>query len=657
MFKKYKPKKNIDLIRVFAICLSGLLVYACASIGTPSGGDYDLDPPKVVKATPTFNATNVTKGKLEIIFDENVQIEKPDEKVIITPPQKNTPTIRAMNNKVVVQLRDTLKENTTYTVDFTDAIADYNEKNVLEDFAISFSTGDIVDSLAISGKVLAADNLEPVPSLFVGIHSDLSDTAFTTKPFLRISRTNDYGYFSIKGVAPGKYKIYALNDINRDYKYNDPSQTIAFLDEIIVPSTEEATRTDSIFDIKNIFDTVKVVNYTRFLPDNIILRSFKSDFKRQYLQKIERSSDDVLNIFFGSATQMPKIEALDIPSDIENWSILERTAGNDSLKFWITKPAIAEMDTINLKVSYFATDTTNQLQPKVDTLSFVNRAKKQPEKEKKKKNEPEKTDFLTIQTDIAQAFDVYKDINIEFDLPIEELKKDQLHLQMLVDSTFQDIGFDLKRDSLSPRKFTINNKWKQGNQYRFMIDSAAIHSYNGKWNDKLETKFKVKTEDQYGIISFYLENVPDSVPAFIELLDKSDKVVRKAKVTLPKTQITDLNPGIYYARLIIDKNNNGKWDTGDYYTHRQPDMVYYYNKGIDLKPYWEMEEDWDIYAFPIDKQKPLEITKTKPKDQDKKKKELERKEANQKKQQNSQQNSNNINNRNNTSQNNMNRGY
>lgn len=654
MFKRYISNSNKYIIRILSICGAAAFITACASIGSPSGGDYDLDPPKVVQVTPNFNATNVKKGRLEIIFDELVQLEKPEEKIIITPPQKNYPNIRAINNRVVVDLKDTLLENTTYTVDFTDAIVDNNEKNVLENFAVSFSTGDIVDSLAISGKVLTADNLEPVSAIYVGIHSDMSDTAFTKKPFLRISRTNETGKFTIKGIAPGKYKIFALNDINRDYRYNDPGEAIAFLDDIIVPSSEPASRQDSIFDIKHIFDTIKTVNYTRFIPDNIVLRSFTSSFKRQYLQKIDRPSSDVMNIFFGAATQMPKIEPLDIPAGINEWSALERTAGNDTLKFWITKPAIAAMDTINLRVSYFATDSLNQLQPVTDTLSFVNRHRKQEEKEKekqekerekrKKKDNPEeeKIDFLTIQTDIAQAFDVYKDINIEFEKPIENLEKKQLHLQQLVDSTYKNVDFVLKKDTLNPRKYSIQHKWKQGSQYKFEVDSAAIYSYDGKWNNKLESSFKVKTEDLYGVIIFELQNAPDSIPAFIEILDKSDKVVRKEKVTYPKTTIKNLNPGLYYARLIIDTNGNGKWDAGDYEKKRQPEMVYYYNKSVDLKAYWNMEELWTIDELPLDKQKPLDITKNKPKDQDKKKKELERKEANDKRRKDSQSNRNNT---------------
>lgn len=636
MFRQSIDKTKKYIAHALFYGAISVIAVSCASIGSPSGGDYDLDPPKVVSSTPAPNATFVKKGKVEIIFDELVQIEKPLEKVIVTPPQTTYPVVRAINNKVVVELKDTLKENTTYTIDFTDAISDNNEKNTLENFALSFSTGAIVDSLAISGKVLAANNLEPVSSMYVGIHSNLSDTAFTKIPFLRISRTNELGNFTIKGIAPGRYKVYALSDVNRSYTYDDPAEAIAFLSEIIVPTTEQASRQDSIFDIKHIFDTVKTINYTRFLPDDIILRSSISSFRRQYLQKYERPADGIIDIYFGAATKIPQIEPLNIPEPIDKWSILERTAGNDTLRYWITDPAVIAMDSIKLKVSYFKTDSLNQLQPVTDTLNFVNRNKRQEIKEeenkkkKKKAEEPAPIDFLQIKTDIAQAMNVYKEINFEFDFPLEEFDKGHLYLQVLKDSVYTDVDYTLLKDSLNPRKYQIQNQWSPGEQYRFAIDSAAVYSLNGRWNNTFESKFKIKTLDQYGSLTLELINLPDSVPAFVEILDKSDKVVFHGAVADDKAIFPYLDPGTYYARLIIDSNGNGRWDPGEYSEDRQPEMVYYYPKSFDIKAFWDITEEWNITELPADKQKPLEITQNKPKDQDKKKKDLERREANEK---------------------------
>ncbi len=641
-----------NMIRNFILLGSGIIVLSCASMGSPSGGDYDFDPPKVLSSRPTPNETFVKSGKVQIVFDELVQIEKPMEKVIVTPPQRNFPIIRAQNNKVIVELKDTLLANTTYTIDFTDAIVDNNEKNALEDFALSFSTGAVVDTLSISGKVLAADNLEPVSGIYVGIHSNLSDTAFTTLPFKRISRTNELGRYSIKGIAPGEYKIYALDDVNRDYKYDNPGEAIAFLDKIIVPSVEAAVRQDSVFNLKDLsFDTIKTVHYTKFLPDDIVLRSFTSDFKRQYLQKHERLTEDVISIYFGAPTAMPKIEALDIPKPITDWSVLERTAGNDTLKFWITEKAIAAMDTLSLKVSYNMTDSLNKLQYVTDTLNFISRTKKKV-KDDKKKDKDEEVTFLTLTTDIAQLFDVYKDINIEFDYPVKDFEKNKIFVQYQADSTYSNVDYVLEKDSLNPRKYRIQNKWIPGGQYRFVVDSATLHSYTGLWNDKQEVLFKVKTLDQYGSLDINIYNLPDSMPAFVELLDKSDKPVYRATVKDDIASFVYLNPGIYYARIILDANGNGRWDPGDYSEMREPEMVNYYPKTFEIRAFWDITEDWDLGTLPLDKQKPLDITKNKPKDDEKRKKMMERRDA-QNSKKDSQRNSNTTNGMNNNSNNNQ----
>lgn len=629
-------------IQLLSIAAIAFLVHSCANIGMPSGGDYDFDPPVVIKSIPSPNETNYKSRKVEIIFDENVQIEKPTEKVIITPPQKNMPVIRAQNNKVFVELKDTLLDNTTYTIDFTDAIADNNEKNVLENFSLSFSTGDVLDSLAVSGKVLAAENLEPVSGMYVGIHSNLSDTAFTTLPFLRISRTNDLGNFTIRGIAEGEYKIYALDDINRDYKYDDPAESIAFLGSVIVPSSEPAVRQDSVYIRALRKDTVVDVEYTRFLPDDIVLRSFKSSFKRQYLQKHERPEDDILSIYFGASTPMPTIESLTVNEDISQWAILERSVNNDSLKFWITNPYVVDIDTISLEMTYFVTDSLNVPQLATDTLKFANRRKKkEDDKKDKKKGEKEETRFLSINTNIQPVLDVYKKMEFEFEYPLLDSITDKIHLQHLVDSIYTDISFNIIQDSLNPRKYVLSNKWIPGDSYRLVADSATIYSYNGLWNDKLEAPFKIKTLDKYGNLYINIESLPEGMPAFVELLDKSDNPKKKAIVKEGGALFMHLDPGVYYARIVLDRNDNHKWDTGDYYEYLEPEMVYYYPKSFEIKENWDLEEDWNITAVPLDKQKPLEITKNKPKGEESKRKQLERKEAQEQKNRQRQNNSNN----------------
>lgn len=656
-------KKYIALSFVLSIII--LIAVACASIATPTGGPVDLDPPKVVRSSPGFNATQVKNGKITIEFDENVTIKNPSENVIITPPQRAFPIIRGENRKVTVELRDTLLPNTTYTVDFTNAIVDNNEENPLENFSYSFSTGDIVDSLAISGKVLTADNLEPVKGMYVGLHSNLEDSAFTKIKFDRISRTNDAGTFTIRGVAPGKYKLYALDDTNRDYMYDNPAEAVAFMETIIEPTSERAVRNDTIFiepphnheaETNNNqnqppppkeIDTIKAVEYTRFLPDNIVLRSFKSGFQRQYLQKHERSERQ-LSIFFGAANPAAVVEPFNFDGE-KDWAVLEKTAKSDTLIYWLKDQELIKTDTLMLRVSYMKTDSLNQLVPATDTLKFIDRTRKKDtskdDKKKQKEGEEPEITFLTISNNLNPTWDTHKNIYLEFNEPIvnEDSLINKIVLQQKMDSVYNDIQFQLLPDSVNPRKYTIRNRWTYGSEYQIKIDSASIYSIYGLWNNKLDQKFKVKNEDQYAQLAIWVEGI-DSIPAFMEILDKSDKPIRKSRVIDNVAVFKDLDPGTYFFRIVLDSNNNGVWDTGDYDKKLQPELVYYMGKAIEVKANFEVEENnppWRIDMNNLDSQKPLEITKQKPEDKEARRKKLEEKDA--KNQRSRNQNSSNTN--------------
>lgn len=611
-----------------------LIAVACANMASPTGGAYDLEGPKVVSSNPGFNATQVKKGKIVIEFDENVTIERPSENVIITPPQKAFPVINTVNRKVNVELRDTLLPNTTYTIDFTNSIVDNNEKNPIENFSFSFSTGDVVDSMAVSGKVLTADNLEPVKGIYVGLHSNLNDTAFTKTKFERISRTNESGDFTIRGVAPGKYKLYALDDSNRDYIYDNPSEAIAFMETIIEPASERASRFDTTYvdKEKKVIDTVVAVQYTRFLPDNIVLRTFKSGFQRQFLQKHERTQNK-LSLFFGAPTEMPQVEPLNFDGN-KDWFIMERTPKNDTITYWIKDKEVMAIDTLSIRLTYLKTDTLNQSLPVTDTLTFMDRTRKpvkdDKKKEKKKKegesDEPEIT-FLNIVNNLSSTWDTYKSISLLFEEPITDTLSNKIKLQQLRDTVYHDIPFQLEADSVNPRKYTIRNKWGYNNEYRIQIDSASIYSIYGLWNNKIDQKFKVKAEDQYGQLAIRVAGI-DSIPSFMELLDKSDKPIRKTRVIDNIAVFRDLDPGSYYVRIVLDSNNNGIWDTGDFQKGLQPEMVCYSPKEYKIRAFSEVYDDeaWVIDPATLGKQKPLEITKQKPQEKESRRKQLEEKE-------------------------------
>ena len=620
-----------------------IAMYACASMGTPDGGPEDYDPPKFVRSTPEPNAINYNKKKVTIEFDEFIKLEKASEKVIISPPQAEAPEVRASGKKVIVQFQDSIKQDITYTIDFGDAIVDNNANNPLGQFAFAFSTGNTVDTMAVSGTVLNAENLEPIKGIQVGLHKNLNDSAFVKLPFDRISRTDSRGRFTIRGVAPGKYRIYALMDGNQNYFFDSKTEQVAWSDSLIVPSMEPAVRQDTVWNPLDTakIDTIKTVNYTRFLPDNIMLRAFKEENDFQYLQKSERPKTNQFSIYFSAKNkELPAVKGLDFD---EQKLIVEANSRKDSLLYWITDTVLCERDTLTLQLDYWATDTLKQLVPKTDTLRFVNkiprerrlamREEEMKKKEKERKKRARKGDtlsvetkFLSINVDAPSSLDLNRNITVSFDEPITSIDTAAIHMTHKVDTVWQDIPFLFVTDTVAPRRYEILADWKPGDEYRLNIDSLAFQGVYGLHTDKVEKSLKVKTLEDYGTL--YLNITGAGPNAIVQLLNSSDAVIRQQPVTDKGTcDFYFLQPSTkYYIRLFNDSNNNGKWDTGSYEQKLQAEEVYYFPKVWEMKANFEFEENWDINAKPLDQQKLDEIKKQKPED-DKKRKEREKAKA------------------------------
>ena len=594
-----------------------VVIYSCANIGSPNGGPYDEDPPKFVSSTPVPNQVNYKGKKIEILFDELIQIDKPSENVIITPPQMELPIIRSAGKKAVIELKDTLKENTTYTIDFTNSIADNNEKNVYENFSFAFSTGDVIDTLEVSGVLLNAENLEPMPGITIGLHSNLEDSAFVKLPFDRTSRTNDKGQFTIRNIAPGTYHIFALNDVNRDYKFDQPGEDIAFLDSVIVPTFELTSRQDTAWKDSLTIDTIRTVGYTRFMPDNIELRLFKEKFERQYMVKPERPDEKYFTLRFNSKLYtVPVPVPINFTPEDSAWYFVHQTEGGLAVNYWLADSTVWKQDTLQVQVSYPKSDSLNILRPQTDTVQVVMR-RRPAEKKKKKKDEPEPIDFLGMQVNASGSMNLFDTISVTFSEPVLDINEDMFFLDQKVDTVWNAVDFEFFPDTANSLNFFIKRPWKYGEEYRIEVDSAAITSLYGKWNNFFTSEFKIKKEDEYG--HFYLNIVGVDTTAFVELLSSGDAPVRKAKVKDGGVLFMDLKPDKYYARIIIDTNDNGVWDTGNYAEKRQPEKVYYSPKMYEIMQNWQVEETWNVTSSPLAKQKPLEITKNKPKEVTKKK--------------------------------------
>ena len=363
----------------------GLLLMACANIGSPEGGPRDYTPPQVIKSSPAPGSVNFTGNKVEITFDEIVNLKDQQKKVVISPAPRTMPVIRTVGKKVTIEFRDTLEPNTTYVIDFSNAIEDNNESNQLDGYTFAFSTGDVIDSLAVSGIVLRANDLEPMQHVIVGLHSNLDDTAFTNIPLERVSRTNDRGKFTIRNLKPGSYHVFALNDVDGDY-HMARTEDIAFLDTIIVPTTSEYTSQDTVFTFDRRVDTVMTATHSLYLPNDLLLCMFNEGYKSHYVKQTSRPADNKLHILFGAPNDtLPLLDIIRPAEHARDWYRVERTPANDSLFYWITDSALIKTDTIIVAMTYLRTEADDSLTLVTDTVRFGYRKPGAQVKEEEKK--------------------------------------------------------------------------------------------------------------------------------------------------------------------------------------------------------------------------------------------------------------------------------
>ena len=633
---------------IFVLAIATSAMVACASIGSPDGGPYDETPPVFLGSTPEPFALGVKEKRVALEFDEFVKIEKAAEKVVVSPPQIVPPLIKTSGKKIVVELDDSLKANTTYSIDFSDAIVDNNEGNPLGNFAFLFSTGEQIDTLAVSGTVLDASTLEPIKGILVGLHSSHADSAFTSQPFDRVSRTDADGRFTIRGIAPGSYRAYALQDANQNFMFDQKSEMIAFLDSLVTPYTEIRMHQDTTWIDSLTIDTIRTVPRVHYLPDDLVLLAFTETPTQRYLVKTERPQLNKFAIFFSTGSDsLPTVSPLNF-SD-EDAYIVESSVDHDSITYWMRDTLDFYQDTLSLALTYEYTDTLGELVPRTDTLNLVakkTRAKILQEEEKKRKEAEKEREkrmkrgdtipeakpqpkFLDIKIKSSSSMDLNGNVLIDFDEPIVHYSDTSIQLQKKVDTLWVEQPYLLRRRSNELLGYELLGEWRPGEEYRIAIDSAAFVGLYGLHTKQQEVSFKFKTLEQYSTL--YL-TVKGALPGYTVQLLSGEKIVRQQRVVKGQADFYFLTPGTYHIRLFNDRNANGVWDTGLYESKEAAEEVYYFPGKIETRENWDYTQEWDPTALPIDQQKPEEIKKQKSVTKERKSKNAER-EAKKKQQQ------------------------
>ena len=605
-----------------------LLFFAsCANRGIgPQGGPKDTIPPRMVKEQPLNQSVNFHGKKIEITFNEYLQLDNIQQNLLVSPPQQVSPIVKAVGKKVTVEMQEDLIDSTTYTLDFGNAICDYTEKNPLRGYVFAFSTGDRIDSMEVYGRVANAEDLNPVSGLMVGLQANLHDSAFSTLPFTRVARSDSLGEFGIQNLRNGVYRLYALQDQSRDFLYQ-PGEGLAFSDSLVIPEYETEIVFDTIW--KNIADTIDSLSSVRQIdtiltiqntyvgPADLMLWFFKEDKQRHYFQRVYRDEPHIIKLQFAAPQDsLPLLRALP-PSAMDStrsdslwtdpwvYTLLQANPTRDTLVYWLTDSIAIRQDSIFLEMTYLKSDSLYNLVPATDTVSAIYRAPRMTQKAKEAQEKKARERKLDLKSNAKDKFEVYDTLCIVAAFPIDSIYTDSIRLYEKQDTLLIDKPFTLRQKDVM--SFQIIAPLQQGKQYELHLDSAAVRDIYGVASDKKKFTLRLKTAEDYSTLLIRLPNYDPRIR--LQLLSEKDQPVRELPAREEGTKFEYLTPKTYYLRLYFDLNGDGRWTTGDWITKRQPEPVYYFPAKLTLRANWDFEERFDYLARPQLEAKPRELRK------------------------------------------------
>ena len=585
--------------KFFPILLLSYVAYlvfttSCANPGVPVGGAKDTISPVVIKTLPEFNGRNYNGTTVSLTFNEFVISSELRDQLVVSPPLKKQPTIRSKSKTLIIDLGENLKENTTYSLDFKDAIVDNNEKNPLEDFRFSFSTGPDFDSLMIGGYVKNAENLEPIEDALVVLQARQELAAFKDSIPDYIGKTDEEGFFVIGNIAAGTYKLYAILDADNSLNFNQELEQIAFYDSLVIPQEMNLPTSQAEAEMG---DTVSLkIKRRNALEDPFFLMMFEENVFDQFLDSYKREQANLIRFYFSeSLSDSFHVELLQPDDDRVDWGKLEFNTTRDSIMLWITDTLLCNTDTLKMNLSYLVADSLKNLVVKNDTLDFFYKKPEEPKKKRKKnEDEPVKIPHITLKHNLkSKGFDIYRDIVLEAPEPLKSFDLSMVHLFQKVDTLEEAVNFEVVQDSLSLRKYYIKYPWEFESEYRFQIDSAAAKNYFDQPSSALNQKFEIQEENYYAKIILSVSNLKGK--GIIQLLENSDKENVLQQISIKEDNEIEfpyLKPDKYKIRLILDNNGNGLWDTGNIEEGIQPEQVMYYSKILKLRSNFEVREAW-----------------------------------------------------------------
>ncbi len=595
-----------------------ILAAACAKISAPTGGLRDKQPPVVTESVPENGAVNFNGKRVEIIFDEFVTLDNINEKFMVSPPMKKKPRVFKKGKSVLVEFEDKLKENTTYTFYFLDAIKDLNEGNILDNYQFVFSTGPVIDSLSVTGYVYKAQNLEFPEKTQVLMYSSMADTSVIKQLPDYLSRVNAYGYFRIDNIREGKYKLYALKDDDNSKNYNRTEEDFAFLDSAIFVTAERSyipvvkdttTKKPVITSAKS--TTATKAPQAEAIPPAPVLKSeyqlflFLANKSNHYLAGTSRVSKFLLSYIFSLPPDTMKVE-FSIPDISNDKYFIQESRRRDTLKVWLTDSSLYSQELISTIIKYPFTDTLGVLDYKSDTIP-MRYVPPRPIRGTKIT-----VPSLKVENNITGG-GIKPDINIKFKAESPFIYPDTAHiiLYIVADSSKIKIPYRFVKDIYNPGVLILlMQNWIKEEKVPFIADSAAFANILKEKSDSIGISFSVRDPESYSKMTLNIKNC--NGPVIIQLLGNTENLLATEKITKDgKIEFPLLEKGFYRIRVIYDLNGDGEWTTGDFMNSRQPEPVSYYPSEVEIKSGWDVVQDWDLQDRNFKDQKLRERTKIK----------------------------------------------
>ena len=605
-------------LKHYSLLILVLILASCANRGIgPQGGPRDSVPPVPVKYEPEMGALAFQGKRIEITFDEYIQLDNLTDNLLMSPPQKTPPDVKARGKKLIVQLQDTLRDSTTYTIDFGDAVCDFREKVPLRNYSFYFSTGTTIDTLVYTGHVYDAMNLNPQKGIYVGIHENKEDSAFLTKQFARVAKTDSAGYFRIGNMKEGSYRLYAVDDVSHDYRLTI-GEALAWADEEIegrVERIQDAALQDTTLQDSTVQDAAlqdTTLQDAALQEEDGKLFLFREEQQRLYLQRTLRKEQHRIQILFSSAPDsLPELrfvtDSVRDSMDVHVNYITKYSPKRDTVTIWLADSMSIAQDSLFIEARFRRTDSLYHLEWFTDTLRAIWRAPKLSAKAKQAQERQNRNKRLDLKSNAGAKFEMYDTLYLECFTPLATIERDSFHLYERIDSITKPVPFTIADHDTLPMRLYMLAKLEPEKKYELVVDSGALHDIYGITHVKGTYKLQVKSPSDYSTLLVKLN--PFVPKARIQVLNKKDQVVRELPAVPEGAYFEYLTPDTYYMRLYIDENEDGKWTTGSWTEKRQPEPVYYFPESIQTKSNWDFEEEWDYKAVEQTKAKPAVLIK------------------------------------------------